>query len=350
MAVRKKLTIWLGLLISALFLYLSLRNVRFSEILQALGQVDLPALLLAAIIFFISFSVRALRWRYILRPVKEIGLFPVFSLLSIGFMANNVLPARLGELVRAYFLAKKTGLRKSLSLATIVLERLSDFAALLLSALLVTVFFAMPPVVENIGIVAGLIFLSFIILLIVVHLRTEATRRLFQRLLAMLPAARREAMMERVNAFIQGLLIVRTGRGILWVFTLSLFVWGLWGVALHQTLLAFHIQVPFSARLLILAVVNLGALIPSSPGYVGPYQYLCWVCLSVYGIDKSLAFSFSIVLHALWYVPLTCLGFIFLGKEHLSLSQIRSLENGAVSGGPELERGQPGGPGPTPGE
>jgi uncharacterized membrane protein YbhN (UPF0104 family) len=114
-------------------------------------------------------------------------------------------------------------------------------------------------------------------------------------------------------------------------------VWALWAVALHYTLLAFDIQVPFSARLLILAVVNLGALIPSSPGYIGPYHYLCWVCLSVYAVDKSVAFSFAVVLHALWYVPLTCLGFVFLGKEHVSITQIRALEGQAASGDIILE-------------
>jgi len=345
---RKKLTLWLGLVISVLFLYLALLNVQFAQIRSALGQVDWGLLFLAAVIFMVSFSVRAVRWSYILRPVRPVGLFSVFSLLSIGFMANNVLPARLGELVRAYFLARKTGIRKSLSLATIVLERLSDFAALLLSALLVTVIFSMPPAVEKIGIAAGLIFAFFIVLLVFVHLREEATLGLFDRLMSLLPANRKEAMMERVNAFVKGLVIIRTASGFLWIFTLSLCVWALWAVALHFTLLAFHIQVPFAARLLILAVVNLGALIPSSPGYVGPYHYLCWVCLSVYGIEKGMAFSFSMVLHALWYVPLTCLGFIMLGKEHLSIAQIRSLEEQVASSGFPMENGGPNGSQPIP--
>ncbi len=341
MSRRKHLTVWIGLVISALFLYLALRNVRFDEIRRALGQVDLALLMLAALIFLVSFSVRAVRWRYILRPVARIGLLPVFSLLSIGFMANNVLPARLGELVRAYFLSKKTGIRKSLSLATIILERLSDFAALLLSALLVTVFFDMPAAVEHIGIVAGLVFLFFILLLILIHVRTAAVRHLISILLSPLGDARSKSVMERADAFIQGLRIIKTGRGILWTFALSLFVWGLWTVALHVTLRAFHIDVPLSARLLILAVVNLGALIPSSPGYVGPYHYLCWVCLSVYGVEKSLAFSFAMVLHALWYVPLTCLGFLCLGKEHLSISQIRSVETDMASENFPLKDDQP---------
>jgi hypothetical protein len=345
---RKQLAVWIGLIISALFLYLALRNVQFVEIRRALGQVDVVLLLLAALIFLVSFSLRAVRWRYILRPVEEIGLGPIFSLLSIGFMANNVLPARLGELIRAYFLARKTGIRKSLSLATILLERLSDFAALLLSALLVTVFFAMPPAVENIGLVAGLIFLFFVFLLILVHARTATVRRLIEMVISPLGATWGRGVMERVDAFLRGLLIVRTGRGVLWIFTLSLGVWSLWTVALHETLLAFHIDVPFSARLLILAVVNLGALIPSSPGYVGPYHYLCWVCLSVYGVEKSLAFSFSMVLHALWYVPLTGLGFIFLGKEHLSISQIRSLRTNAASQKLPPQSGAPEVAGPAP--
>ncbi|MCK4597013.1 flippase-like domain-containing protein [bacterium] len=330
---KRKLTLWVGLAISVLFLYLALRNVEFVEIRRSLSQVDLLLLIWAAVIFMVSFSIRALRWRYILRPIKEIDLPQVFSVLSIGFMANNVLPARLGEVVRAYFLSKKTGIRKSLSLATIVLERLSDFAALLLSALLVSLFFSLPPAVERVGIVAGLIFVFFVLLLIFFHFRKDETLRFFERVLFILSPTKKQRMMERVNAFVEGLLILKSGKGFLWIFSLSVAVWALWVVALHYTLLAFDIQVPFSARLLILAVVNLGALIPSSPGYVGPYQYLCWVCLSIFAIDKSLAFSFSIVLHALWYVPLTSLGFIFLWREHVSIGQIRSLEARVASQG-----------------
>jgi len=336
--VKKKLTLWLGLVISVLFLYLALRNVQFIEIRRSLGQVHVPVLLWAMCVFLVSFAIRAVRWRYILRPIKEIALPQVFSLLSIGFMANNVLPARLGEVIRAYFLAKKTGIRKSLSLATIVLERLSDFAALLLSALIVGLFFSLPKSVERMSILAGVIFVVFVIILIFVHFRKEMVLSFFNRSLSFLSPARKEKMMERVNAFVEGLVIVKTGRGFLWITLLSLAVWSMWAVALHYTLLAFEIEVPFSARLLLLAVVNLGALIPSSPGYVGPYHYLCWVCLSVFAIDKSQAFSFSVVLHALWYVPLTGLGFFFLWKEQLSIRQIQSLEAQVSSGGFSLKQ------------
>lgn len=339
---RKKLTLWLGLAISVLFLYLAVRNVQFVEIRRSLRLVQLPFLLWAMFIFMVSFAVRAVRWRYILRPIKEIGLPQVFSLLTIGFMANNVLPARLGEVVRAYFLAKKTGIRKSLSLATIVLERLSDFAALLLSALILGLFFSLPARVERISIVAGLIFVFFVILLVFIHLRKDTALRFFDSSFSFLSLARKERMMERVNAFVEGLLILKSGKEFLWITVLSVAVWSLWAVALHYTLLAFGIQVPFSARLLILAVVNLGVLVPSSPGYVGPFQYFCWVCLSVFAIDKSLAFSFSVVLHALWYVPLTSLGFIFLWKENVSISQIRSLETQVASKGFSLEADGPG--------
>jgi uncharacterized protein (TIRG00374 family) len=328
---RKHLTFWLGLVISVLFLYLAMKNVRLSEIRRSLSQVHLPTVLWAMVIFMVSFAVRAVRWNYILRPVKEVGIPQAFSLLSIGFMANNVLPARLGEVVRAYFLAKKTGIRKSLSLATIVLERLSDFAALLLAALTVVLFFTLPPSVKRVGIVVSFFFVLLIVLLIFIHFRKDMALRFFDRLLSFLPLPVKQKMMERVQAFMEGLLILKSGREFFWVTTLAVAVWALWAVALHYTLLAFGIQVPFSARLLLLAVVNLGALIPSSPGYVGPYQYFCWVGLSIFGVDKSLAFSFSVVLHALWYVPLTGLGFIFLWKEHVSISQIRSLQNQSAS-------------------
>lgn len=334
--VRRKLTLWLGLAISVLFLYLSLRNVRFVEIRRAWGQIRVPELFWAMWIFLVSFAVRVVRWRYILGHIKEVGWMQVLSILSIGFMANNVLPARLGEVVRAYFLAKKTGIRKSLSLATIVLERLSDFAALLLSALVVGLFFSLPATVKSICVVAGAIFLFFVLLLAFIHFRKDWTLRFFDRALSFLPPASKAKMMERVDAFVEGLVLLKSGREFLWVTVLSLTVWSLWAVALHYTLLAFNIQVPFAARLLMLAVVNLGALVPSSPGYVGPYHYFCWLCLSVFAVQKSLAISFAVVMHALWYVPLTLLGFVFLGKEHVSLNQIRSLEGQASSGeGPE---------------
>jgi len=338
---RKHLTLWLGLFISVLFLYLAMKNVRFAEIRKSLSQVHLPTILWAMVVFMISFSVRALRWNYILRPIKEIGVPQAFSLLSIGFMANNVLPARLGEVVRAYFLAKKTDIRKSLSLATIVLERLSDFAALLLAALIAVLFFPLPPSVRRVGLVASLFFVFFVVLLIFIHFRKDKALRCFDRFLSFLPLPTKQKMMERIHAFMEGLLILKSGKEFFWVIVLAVAVWAFWAVALHYTILAFGIQIPFSARLLLLAVINLGALIPSSPGYVGPYQYFCWVGLSIFGVDKSLAFSFSIVLHALWYVPLTGLGFVFLWKEHASISQIRTLKNQGISAETFLAAAEP---------
>ncbi|MCK4273155.1 flippase-like domain-containing protein, partial [bacterium] len=339
---KKIITQLAGILISVVFLVYLFYKVDFKELADALKGANYLWLIPNVILIMVTMVFRAYRWKHMIEPIKQIAVSRLFSITMIGFMANNVLPARLGEVVRAYFLSKKTGIRKSLSLATIVLERLSDFAALLLSALLVSLFFSLPPVVERMGIVAGLIFVFFVLLLIFFHFRKDETLRFFERVLFILSPTKKQRMMERVNAFVEGLLILKSGKGFLWIFSLSVAVWALWVVALHYTLLAFDIQVPFSARLLILAVVNLGALIPSSPGYVGPYQYLCWVCLSIFAIDKSLAFSFSIVLHALWYVPLTSLGFIFLWREHVSIGQIRSLEARVASDGfSSLEADEP---------
>src|SRR5262249_3447079 len=124
--------VWLGVAVSAVLLWVVVRGVNFDEVLQQLRQVRLAWLLRLFVRFFPPFWLPALRWQLLLKPVKRIGVHRLFAITMIGFMANNVLPARLGEFVRAYALGRSESLSPSLPFATIVIERIFDGFTLLL--------------------------------------------------------------------------------------------------------------------------------------------------------------------------------------------------------------------------
>src|SRR5688572_20419721 len=124
--------VWIGVAVSALLLWVAVRGVSLDEVLGELRRVRPLWLVPVILSLFVRFWLTAVRWQLLLRPIKQIGVHRLFAVTLIGFMANNVLPARLGEFVRAYALGRAEGLPPSLPFATIVIERIFDGFTLLL--------------------------------------------------------------------------------------------------------------------------------------------------------------------------------------------------------------------------
>jgi uncharacterized protein (TIRG00374 family) len=314
----------LGFAISALFLYLAVRNVEWGMVLSGLKDIDLIYFVLTIVCLFVSIFFRALLWKNLLRFKKKVSLLHAFEAIIIGYMGNNVLPFRMGELVRAYAMSKKEGLSKSLSLASIVLERILDVLSLLIffAALFLSVQLA------DWLVMSGAVVLAFLILMVVLVYLAAADAWRFSSLLTKLlrhfPATISHQAERITQSFIQGLALIKNGAQVIEVIFLSLMVWSVWAGGIYFCLKAFHLELPLTAPLLLVVVINMGVMIPSSPGFIGVFQYLCVVSLSFFAVPKETALGFSVLLHAIQYVPMTLLGWIFLTRMHLSLS--RSLQ------------------------
>jgi uncharacterized protein (TIRG00374 family) len=307
--------------LSAVFLFSSMRGVRVAEVLDALRAAKYLYILPAMAMVVLSFAVRSLRWQVILDPVKRVGAGNAFSSTMIGFMANNVLPMRAGEVVRAIVIARQERVSRSSALATIVVERVFDTGALLLTLLLGAVGFDLPPQIRSgIWIVAGTTGLSLLIFWVL----AVRKRGIGDRIKSLPGGGSRvgQRVASLFESFRLGLLVLRSWPRVLLIVLLSGLVWVIFVFAYQLSFAAFDLHLSFRAPLFALGVVAIGIMLPSAPGYLGTMQYFFTFALATFGVEKSVAVSASWFFWAVQYFPVTVIGLAYFAKENLSLRQV----------------------------
>jgi glycosyltransferase 2 family protein len=319
---KKKLII--GILISLVFLYLAFRKVDYSELWGALKGANYWYIIPNIVLGLLSMWMRAYRWKFMVNPIKKVGLTRLFHSVMIGFMANNVLPARLGEFVRAYSLGTKESISKSATFATIVIERVFDGFSLLFILWLSLLFSPFPDWVRKASNLFLLINLALFAFLVFIEVKREPTLKLFNFIFRLLPVKLSLRAKEIMEKFIGGLKVFRNIPSLIWILGWSIVIWGVVGISNYFIFLAFNLHPPIQASFILLVIVCLGVMLPSSPGFVGTFQFFCVIALATFGYDKNIALPFSLVLHASQYLPVTLLGLYYLKKEHLSLKTLES--------------------------
>ena len=326
---RKLLSFLVGLAISALFLFIILRNVNLNELVTALKNADYIWLLPNIFFVVLAMYQRAERWKYMLRPIAIVKYKTLLAATCIGFMANNVLPLRLGEFVRAYSLSKQDNrITKSASLATIFVERMVfDLLALLLILGAILAAFPIKLMQDSnykLGALLSLaIAMAGLLFAVIIVLKPEGSGRLMTKYLFFLPDFIKDKIELTVIKFSKGLLFLKRWKETLWVSAHTMLIWLCMGISNIFIFYAFGFDLPIYASYVLLIVVSISILIPSSPGFIGVYHAGVVFTLSRFGIDTNNAVSCALVLHAAQFVPITLMGFYYLKKEHLSLKQLK---------------------------
>lgn len=299
--------------------------------LQALKKACLAAnywyLIPSIAITFVCMWLRAVRWKLLFAPIKKIRIQPLFSATMIGFMANNLLPARLGEFVRAYVIGRHENVAKTASFGTIVVERVFD--GLVLLSFLIMSFVtnsSLPDLVVVSGYIVGSVYLITLGFLIMLVMRPDRAMSLLDLILKRMSDSFAERVRVLIRSFTSGLEVLRRGKGLIGVLIMSFVLWFVFTLSIHYGLRAFNLELPYTASMLIMAILGFGVTIPSSPGYVGTFQASCVVALTLFSVSQADALSFSIVFHASQYIPITLAGLIYLWMDHLSLRDIRQAD------------------------
>jgi glycosyltransferase 2 family protein len=315
--------IWIGLAVSGFFLWWAFRQARDIEgVVASVRDANYLLMVPAIGLFFVGVWFRALRWKLLLMPVQRVSTGELYRTIAIGFTVNNVLPARLGEFARAYLLSRRTSISKSGVLATIVVERVFDGITMLILLSLVALTAGLGNEVGLILQVAGAIFLISAIVLIGAALAPVRTQSILTRVLAPFPAALGQKVLSMSASFIAGLAVLQNGRLLALVLGTSVAAWFFEGCMYFLISVGFNLGVGLPAFFLTLAIVNLGTMIPSSPGYVGTFQGLTVFALGIMGVNQADALGYSVVLHAAVLIPVTVLGFYFLGRYNLGLKSL----------------------------
>jgi glycosyltransferase 2 family protein len=323
---------WAGLAISALFIWLALRGLQLGDVWAALRQANYLWIVPGVATYFLAVTARAWRWHYLLRPVKGISTRSMFPVVAIGYMGNNIYPARAGEVLRSYILHRREGVPMSASLATIVVERAFDGVVMLAFVFLnlpelarISSGSALAADLRTVALWGAAIFLAAVVVFLVMALFPVQSEKLIERLVRRLaPQALADRVMPIAVRFLSGLESLRSPADVGMVLLTSVVIWLLETGKYWFVMQAFPFKVSFFALMLMNGIVNLATTIPSAPGYVGTFDAPGIAVLRAYGVSAGIAAGYTLVLHAALWLPITVLGAIYLARESLSWDRVQA--------------------------
>jgi hypothetical protein len=343
------LKFWIGIGVSVILLAIFLITGNPAKMLEDLRSVNYLYVAPAVVMYFVSTYFRSLRWGVLLRHMKPISTRRLYPVVVVGYMANNLLPMRLGELIRSYYVGEREGISKTSALVTVFVERVFDALALLFFIMVIALFVPLTgipvtDVARSFGDQTGipwpllvaavsLPFLGSMAILVLFALYPLRTRNLILWLARPLPQRFEDTLDGLITTFLLGLAPLRNARMLGALFILSMPIW------IAEAAVFFIVGIPFGfndlhsspgamavTMVLVTAVTNIGSSIPAAPGGLGLFEFIARETLLSLGplvsVDRSAATGFAVVVHAVILLPMIVLGQVILWTGHLSLGRL----------------------------
>ncbi len=331
-----RVTAVIGICVTVVLAFLAVWNIDLRSLAEAFAKANYALVALAAVAWVTGYAIRSFRWRTILGPDLNISVARVARVLFIGFLANNVLPARIGEFVRAFVLSRVAATSKSFGLATILIERMFDGLALLCLLAITTRIFRPPNLAGEIAAIttfATVVFLALLGLVVFALIRRELLLRLAESILNLAPDRVARFGAEKSASFFAGLEALRRPERAALISVCSLAIWCIEAVAYSIVLMAFDVRLVgiqwVAAPLLMVVVINLGIMLPSAPGHLGSFHFFGKLALvSAFGIEDVNALAIVVVAHAVQYVLVSGAGLVSSASESLSWSSLKDARVG----------------------
>lgn len=327
----KRWQFWLGVVISAGFLYLALRGLNIEKAWEAARTAKYGWLLPGIAVYFVGVWVRAWRWHYLLRPLQKVPIREMFPIVTIGYMGNNIYPARAGELLRAFILKDRRAVPASASLATIIVERIFDGVVMLGFVFLNLGELArlqgdsgFVGSIREVALWGALAFLGALGVFLAAAMYPRRSEQIVQWMIARwVPARLRPKVSGVLLRFLSGLESLRSPADALMILLTTTLIWlletGKYWFVMH----AFPFEVSFFALMLMNGIVNLTTTLPSAPGYVGTFDAPGIALLKAYSVPAEVAAAYTLVLHvALWF-PITLVGVYYYLRQPLRIGGLR---------------------------
>jgi hypothetical protein len=330
---------YLGMLVGAVFLYLALRKVDFAEMVLVFARISWPLILASIVLYFLTYVTRMLRWKYLMMPIKDVTYRHLFSAVAIGFGANNMFPARLGELIRAYTLAKMESVRASSVLATVVIERVFDTLTVLVMLVVVFFFVSFPAEygkfmigLRAAGIVSLIAVILFVAFLVLLERKRERALSVFRFFARPLPDRIRSRIESMILSFADGLDVLYHGKKLIVIVFYSLLTWFVIAAFYYVIFLAFGLSLPFMAAVFITVLLAFAVALPSPPGYIGTFHAAARYALVFYGLPVDEAVGIGIVMHAVNFIPAIAAGLLFIWLDKMSFAEMTHVKEGEMKG------------------
>jgi uncharacterized protein (TIRG00374 family) len=326
---------WLiGLAVSVALLAWVLHGINAREVVEHARRADPLLLLLAVALATTTFPLRTIRWRLILRDVDghRFPWLPLWHATAIGFMANNLLPARAGEVARAYAAQRLLPVRFPTALASVGVERVFD-GLMLVGLMALAIASPAFPREARIGttsiacfVTGAAVFFGVILVIaaLVVHRPAPWLALLRRAAHRFLPARFAERPVRVAEGLVAGLDVLTNPARFLGVVAWSLVLWLVNAASFAACFRAFALDVPAGGALLLQGIIGIGVALPAAPGFVGVFEALTRVTLAVYGVDATRAVSYAVAYHVSTFLPITLLGLYSLSRTRLHWAELRA--------------------------
>ena len=305
---RKHLKLWVGLVISAVAVWFALSGINFGQVGDSFSRLNWWWILASLIPYFLNLFMKITRWQLLFSPSPKIRLGRLWATLNISYLFNTVLPARLGEIVRAYALSRSERISPVRVLSTIFLEKIMDVMTMFIFLIFLLPFLSLGDDIKQAAfITGGLVVVAFLVCMLMAAFRKQS-----------------EALVRWVLREVLDVL------GILLDFKLSLNLWAqsvvLWlMIVVNYMFVAFALNIPlkFELGMVLLIALNLGMVVPSAPGYIGVFEALVKVSLlPFFPGQESMLVSLGLLLHITGYLPVIILGAYYTWAEGLSFGKV----------------------------
>jgi uncharacterized protein (TIRG00374 family) len=320
----------LGILISIIsivLVYLSVRGINLQDVSIALKKIQFIYVLFFILLVLIMQWLRSYRWGVILQPMEKIDQISLFSVTSVGFLAIASIPARIGELARPYLISKKSSIKMSSAMGTILVERVLDGFSVLTIAVVVLFFIELPSwLIISTFFVFSLTVVMLCFILVLVWHRQKALN-IVNKILSKFHGKFANKIDELIHHFIDGFQVITDIKILLYLFFLSALVWLVDVLAIYMLLLAFGFNLPAIASFVVMIFLIVGIAIPTAPGYLGTWHLACVRGVMLFGLAEAEALSFAVVYHFLSMAIVLVLGVIFLPFNKFSISDMKSRLN-----------------------
>jgi uncharacterized protein (TIRG00374 family) len=346
----KKARFWIGILISIIALAFAFRQVDFAKVLTALAGVNYWLLVVSLVPLLLFLILRGIRWRLLFYPQQGLRLLNLVAVINIGYLLSNIFPARLGDVARAYLIGDTEDVSRASAFSTVIAERVLDALCAVGGFLLVLPFADLPDWMVRSGLIVGVAALVAVVLFVVLVRRREWSLRLVDRILralhwpdqetmtrfwarlaertrlgflARLPWADRAALGKMAGSLIDGFSGITTPRLGLPLLFWSVLIWATISAYYWIVLLAFEPGQPYIAGVAVTSITALGMTIPSSPGYIGVFEFLTRETMVLFGMAPDVALGYALVAHAFVYVVLCLLGLASMVQQNISYAEIQ---------------------------
>jgi uncharacterized protein (TIRG00374 family) len=314
------LKILFGIALSIILVYLTLRQVDFKKSLEFIKNANYFVLIPGVLLYAFTYVLRGIRYYFVVLPLKKTPVLANFPYTIIGAFANNLIPLRLGELIRAKITGERFSVSRSSMLATIVVEKMFDVIMFIVFFFAIALFMSFPHFIEkSFYMLASLLIICFVVL----YLMLTHEKKAFNILAKIpIPAMITSLITGFINKFNGGLVILRKPYVLTMTFIMSAVIWIIEVIFLVIVACACGVHLSFLGAIFTVIVIGMGAIIPTAPGYFGAFELMGVLALSTIGVNKDAAFACIATYHFLQLIVIFSLGIFCVIKTKLSFADL----------------------------